>query len=372
MDAANSAGAKITDEMVAKVRQSIGKEEVVRGWYNEEATRDTIRHFALGIGDLNPLWLKEDYARQTRYGTLIAPPTFLYSCAWVGRLGMPGVHGMFAGSDWEFYAPVKIGDRITVTSKVVDLIEKPSKFSGRQFKQDFEVAYRNQHGDLVAINRVHAMRQERDAARDTGKYKGIEKKKWTPEELEEVWAGYEREEIRGATPRYWEDVKIGEELTPVVKGPLTVRDCIAWVMGGGSIYVRAHRDAYLFMKRHPAGFIPDELGIPDVPERVHWVDEFAVKVGVPGVYDYGPQRVSWLGHLMTNWIGDDGWLKELKVQVRRFNIIGDVHWCKGKVTDKYERDGEHLVECQIWAENQRGEITAPGFAKVALPSRASK
>jgi hypothetical protein len=32
-------------------------------------------------------------------------------------------------------------------------------------------------------------------------------------------------------------------------------------------------------------------------------------------------------------------------------------------------DGEHLVEVEIWAENQRAEITAPGRAVVRLPSK---
>jgi len=50
-------------------------------------------------------------------------------------------------------------------------------------------------------------------------------------------------------------------------------------------------------------------------------------------------------------------------------MVGDTTWCKGKVTSKYIENGEHLVECQLWAENQRGEITAPGQATVILPSR---
>ena len=32
----------------------------------------------------------------------------------------------------------------------------------------------------------------------------------------------DHEEIRGATPRYWEDVKAGDELPTLVKGPLSV------------------------------------------------------------------------------------------------------------------------------------------------------
>ncbi len=98
-------------------------------------------------------------------------------------------------------------------------------------------------------------------------------------------------------------------------------------------------------------------------------DSVAEAVGVPGAYDYGPQRVSWMGTLMTNWMGDDAFLKRLRVECRRFNVYGDTQWCKGKVTRKYSHNGIPLVDVEIWAENQRGEVTAPGMATVMLPSR---
>ncbi|MFH1485009.1 MAG: hypothetical protein ABIH46_02970 [Chloroflexota bacterium] len=72
---------------------------------------------------------------------------------------------------------------------------------------------------------------------------------------------------------------------------------------------------------------------------------------------------------MTNWIGDDGFLKVLYGELRRFNVVGDTTWCKGKVTGKRVESGEHLVDLDIWAENQRHEITAPGHATAILPSK---
>jgi hypothetical protein len=72
---------------------------------------------------------------------------------------------------------------------------------------------------------------------------------------------------------------------------------------------------------------------------------------------------------MTNWMGDDAFLKRLRVECRRFNVYGDTQWCKGKVVRKFIHDGYALVDVEIWAQNQRGDVTAPGFATVALPSR---
>ena len=92
-------------------------------------------------------------------------------------------------------------------------------------------------------------------------------------------------------------------------------------------------------------------------------------VGVPAAYDYGPERISWLGHLMTDWIGDDGFLNRLNVQVRRHNIIGDLTTCGGTVTRKWVDDDGHFVEVAVVATNQRGEQTAVGTAVATLPCK---
>ena len=90
---------------------------------------------------------------------------------------------------------------------------------------------------------------------------------------------------------------------------------------------------------------------------------------MPSAYDYGPGRTSWLTTAVTNWMGDAAFLKRLRGEMRRFNIVGDTTWCKGKIARKYEKDGYALVDIDIWAENQRGEVTAPGIATVMLPSK---
>jgi hypothetical protein len=170
-------------------------------------------------------------------------------------------------------------------------------------------------------------------------------------------------------PRYWEDVSIGEELRPIVKGPLTITEIIAWLRGWGGLFIRAHKIALDYYRRHPAAAIPNALGIPEGPERVHWDTTFAREVGVPAAYDYGPQRIAWLANLMTHWIGDDGFLRRLDAQVRRFNLIGDTTWCKGKVVDKRQHGEAYEIECAVWAENQRGEVTAQGYALAWLPAK---
>ena len=78
-----------------------------------------------------------------------------------------------------------------------------------------------------------------------------------------------------------------------------------------------------------------------------------------------------MGHLLTNWMGDDGFLKAMHVELRRFNVVGDTTWCKGKITGKRIEGGEYLVDMDIWGENQRQQVTTRGNATIRLPSRES-
>ena len=161
---------------------------------------------------------------------------------------------------------------------------------------------------------------------------------------------------------------VGDALPEVVKGPLTVTSVIAFVQGWGSLYVRAHGLAFEMFERHPALGIPNASGVPEPPERVHWDEAMAQAVGVPGAYDYGPERVAWLGHLVTNWMGDAGFLRRLNARVLRHNLIGDTTWCRGTVTGKEPGGVVHLA---LRADNQRRETTASGSATVVLPERSA-
>ena len=102
---------------------------------------------------------------------------------------------------------------------------------------------------------------------------------------------------------------------------------------------------------------------------MHWEEEFALEVGAPGAYDYGPERTSWLTHQITNWMGDDGFLRQAKCQVRRHNPEGDIILIHGTVVRKFEEDGRFLLEIQQRAEQQDGELSAMGSAIVELPKR---
>ena len=157
----------------------------------------------------------------------------------------------------------------------------------------------------------------------------------------------------------------------MLKGPLNITDMICWYSGGGHSY-QSHRRAHMQRKRHPAdAYINPETGAQDSAARGHTESKMAREVGMPGGYDVGPQRISWLGQLMSNWMGDDGFLRRLSVSVRRPNIFGDVSWCKARVADKRIEEGAHVVDLELMVVNQFDEATAKGTAVVELPSRAT-
>lgn len=369
---------KITESGLDDLRKRIGVPitDTIEPW-NYEATRDAIRHYAHGIGDDNPLWCDPDYAAKSQYGSLVALPSFLFSTSrivsgYVG--GLSGVHAMWAGSEWTWEKPVLRNDSITTEASLKDLIEHQTRFAGRSFQQIYHVDFFNQHGDKVADCNSWVFRTDRDEARERGtKYTEARGRvvPFTEEELAEFSDIYAAEEIRGATPRYWEDVIEGEALPRMIKGPMTVTGFIAYAQGWGGLYIRANKMAWQMQQKHPGLGIKNRFNVPDCPERVHWDEAFALEVGAPGAYDYGPERCSWLTHHITNWIGDAGFLHKSKCQIRRHNPDGDVIFIDGTVARKFVQNGKHYIEIQQEALTHRGEMSAMGSSIVELPSRTT-
>ena len=367
---------KITDEAIAQARGMIGLQLRPEGPYLQDATEDTIRNFCNGIGDLNPLYRDAEQGRQSRYGTNVAHPMFPMAFGWIGRTrwGLPGVHGFYAGNDWELFRHIRPGDRITAIERVVGIEEKESKFSGRLVLQYVEATYSNQRGEMVARALGTCTRHERKAARDAGKYKDIKPYEYTADEFAALDEAIlkEDERIRGATMRYFEDVNEGDELPPIVRGPLSLMDTMGFLVGCG----RGHTHGIVLQSavKHPGHFFrnPEAGGGIEYTGIGHHRESVAKEVGVPGTYDYGPQRSSWLASLVSNWMGDAAFLKRVRTEMRRFNTMGDSTWCRGKVARKYAKDGFALVDLDIRGENQRGKLTTPGLATVMLPSRDVK
>ena len=178
---------------------------------------------------------------------------------------------------------------------------------------------------------------------------------------------------RGAEPRWWEDVNEGDDVGPLTKGPLTVTDMVCWHvgMGTGMYGVRPLRLAWRNRQRIPRFYTPNEHGVPDVQQRVHWEPDAARNAGNPTTFDYGRMRETWLIHLCTDWMGDDGWLWKARlripaVQLRRRPAHHDRH---GR-----SRSTWPTVTARPSTSNWPRPTTAarsprPGTRRILLPSR---
>ena len=366
--AESSSYGKITDETIAQVSKTMGVERPLNQ-FNSTATEDTIRHYVLGLGDDNPRWLDPSYAAQTPWGGIIAPATFVQSCGFPRARGFPGVHGLFTGMDFHCHVPIKVGTRINAASALHELKERHGKFAGREYQQTYVTRYRDEAGQVLTTLYSHTFRTERMKVEKGRKYADIQPQSYSDEELAKIEAGYRQELVnrRGTRTLHYEDVALGDAMNEIVKGPLTITDCICFVSGFGWVYAMPHRQWFEYRQRHPGVGSRNKYGIWDVPERVHWEEDYAQEIGMPTVYDYGPQRIGWFDHAVSDWMGDAGWIRRLHVTLRAPNFIGDTTWIRGRIIKKL--DAENCVELDLRAEDQRGRVTALGQVEVILPRR---
>ena len=150
---------------------------------------------------------------------------------------------------------------------------------------------------------------------------------------------------------FWEDVEPGSEIPPLPK-VATTQMLVKWAGASGD-------------------FNP-----------LHYEDTFAEAQNVGKPITHGQLKRAWLVQLLTDWIGDQGFLKKFSCQFRAMDYPvlmkswGEpaedkpTNWCKGKVVEKGMAGENCFIECEIWVENRKGEKTTPGKAVIYLPSRS--
>jgi hypothetical protein len=198
---------------------------------------------------------------------------------------------------------------------------------------------------------------------------------WKEEEIAAIEDQALAEAPRGAAPRYWEDVKVGDDIDAVTKGPIGLTDEIAYIAAGAAPIPRiaAHRVSLARYRRHPKWAFRDPTTHALEPVySVHYNDYAARLQGAQAAYDVGIQRTCWGIHALTNWMGDTGFLKSVEQQYRSHVYLSDVVRLSGKVVAKeIDADGDHVVCLTTWATNQREQNVMPGTAVVRLPHRAA-
>lgn len=386
-DAPRDIDATITDEDIVRATAQIGipQRRFVKA-FNATANQDAMRHFAFGlVGDDNPLWHDAEYAKRSRWRGPVAHPLFIQTmgineCPPYSDEHKALFRGLFRGigkylasTKWTFYRPIVPGDVAYEEYITSDIQVKQSSFSGgRSVIDSYRSLYVDSAGTPLALREHSAVNAERKGSKEKGKYSALTRHEYTPDDLAQIDATYAAEQRRGAEIRYYEDVEIGEALTPVAKGPLSMVDLICRHIGTGmadGYDIGPLRYGWQARQKIAPFYTPDAWGVPQPQQRVHWDDSRAQDLGLPGGYDYAIMRFAWMTHLLTNWMGDDGWLESYDVELRQFNFIGDFHVIGGTVTGKSVENGRPVIEITLEATNQRGDVTTRGTAKVLLPSR---
>jgi hypothetical protein len=363
--------ATITPAMIEKEHSRVGHELKRNPPFIEMASLDAIRHWVQGIGDRNPLWQDEGYARQSRWGDVIAPPSLVLALAPHGSSGFRGVHGWHMGISIEMHDEPISRNQVFDTYSILESIkEVHSAYVGRR---TWDQTYRTDLLDrdsrqLVAVLRSSTRRFERNEGRKIAKYGKRVRQTYSEDQLRDIATAILAETPRGADPRFVEDVAVGDSLGEIKRGPLTSNDCIAFVRGWGGAYVMANGNMWEFVRKHPGAFPLDDSGVPDSPERTHWSDKFAQAVGAPAAFDYGPQRESWCCTLLTNWMGDDAIVRSFSARVLLPNYHGDLVCLSGEVAAVDLAASR--VEVTFGGRNQLGETVVDGTGSIELLSRA--
>jgi len=125
--------------------------------------------------------------------------------------------------------------------------------------------------------------------------------------------------------------KVGDEIPELVKHP-TTRQLVQYAGAQGDFY------------------------------EIHYDQDYARSVALPGVILHGLLKAAFLGQLVTDWLGDRGTLQSFEVSYRGIDQPGRPYVCRGRVT---KADGDR-VDLEVWGEDTEGKKTTVGSASVKM------
>ena len=303
----------ITDAAIERLQRRIGIPVKWGDWpRNTYTSVDSIREFAIGYGDDNPLFTDPDYAAGKRRDALLVPPLYFISTGIGGRVNwteeqakavsggnlLRGV-GQYLSSDrWAFVRPVTPGIRLWRKQYLdgVELHEGDFR-RGRVAVLAHQVIYTDAE-QIFAVNERVCDHAERKASGEKDKYLNVSIDSYSDEQVESIYAAYENESRRGSERLTINNVALGDELPEIVKERLTVTDilCHHTTVGWGAIAGRPFKLAHCIRKRIPGGYIKNALNVDEVAQRCHSEVEFAQELEQPTAYNYGAMRTNWVAH----------------------------------------------------------------------------
>lgn len=365
---------------------------------------ETIRRYALSIGDDNPLYIDPAYAENSCHGCLVAPGPVLVHVRYPADHGAARPHGYplanyLAGVAWEFFDAVRKGTRCSSSKVLREVFERRGLRGQRLIHLVCEVTYfdavdhplAKAYGTLIQVP-MRSMGTRRAMPPELAGEELFSRRRPHRYDAGQVAAldiARTSERRRGASRLYWEDVSVGSELPPIVQPPCSVHDAITYqslhqgLFAGytGERFVRAFSPAYRAIR---AGWgYPDFCRVhpvtrwPYTPGDEHEDAHLCVYRGQPLPFDFGVQRAQVPQRLVGNWAGDDGFCRKLSMTMGRPLLYGDALIMRGRVAHKYiTRDpppdgpARYAVRVAMEGTNQLRQTVSRGYATIYLPSRA--
>jgi acyl dehydratase len=314
-------------------------------------SEEMIFELADAIEEPNPLYLDVEYAKKSRFGGMLCPVLAGWK-DWAPRIDYFGAgqdshfelplpfksYGFNGGSEWTFHRPVRVGDHLTERVKIVDMSERPGR-TGQLLFVARETTQTNQKGELLQTIRhtsIFRKRPETESAEKPAPTGPVTLPRISPPGPGET---VEKAKWIARPQRTFEDIKVGDEIPPVTRGPMTTAHLIRWASANGNY------------------------------ARIHWDLPYAMlRQGLPNVVVNGSLKNEYIYILLQRFAGEAGWVRKMYLEHRGMDHPGDTLTIFGKVTEKTERDGFGHVKCEIGLKNDRGQ-TSQGWAEVIVPKR---
>jgi hypothetical protein len=351
-----------------------------------------IRRWAQGMQNPNPLYYREDYAAQSRFGRIVAPFSFAvctddsHGAAPAIQGYIEGTHMLFGGDEWWFFGPrIYPGDRLRQDRMLFDYKVRQTQFAGPTMFSRGDTSYINQNGEVVAKQRSTSIRYRADLARERAQFADREAAEWTDERLEQLekqqFDYYQSFLELGHGRRLF--VQPGETLPTRPIGPHTLmsfttewRSYLMTVWG-------AFEDTGGPTSLHQAGWLPEMSrdlegakidpaladGLYKGPSRGHVQPRYAQLIGMPRGYGYGASMGAWILDYLSNWVGEWGEILHSNMSYRSPALTGDVTYLDGEVVSLAHDDasGRPVETVKVVMTNQDDEIMASGHAELRLP-----
>ena len=345
--------------------------------YNTGITRDSIKHLVDATGDENPLYRDPEYAKNTKYGTVIAPPAWPFTIVYgqYPEFTMFEYVSLYCGDSFEWYLPAAAGDKIDwKTTFPTEVTEKQTKVGGTAiFCKGMQEFKRHQGGVPLAKQIWTQCYIEMQKTQYNEVHSSAKVPQYTREFIESIHAAWDEENAKlwGGKPHYFEDVTIGESLTPLVRGPLTIMEVAAWTKAASQFFFCSDKLHKITQERSKWGYYDPDLKIHlNSHENVY--DAYGVMHERTGSYvpgGMGSQRCSWVCTFLSNFASDEGFLWKIDlIHVRKGGLF-NVYTTTGKVTDKHQDGRRSWVDIELKMCDQTGDPVIKGTAQVLLPSR---